>query len=152
MSVEECRDSAPLHLHWQWDSVICFNSWKACEETGQDQAWFVPSCGGRFCSRVCWRAWRAKVPHWSEGALKKLAVCWGFKALSSLYCHILNEGVALGFSFDPLQFSVGEVPWKNNQPVFQFVPVNSIMRLLRNSWIKYFESSYIWHWKLDKES
>lgn len=49
--------------------------------------------------------------------LKELTAFGGFKVLSSLYCHIFREGIVLGFSFDPLQFSGGKVPWKNIFPV-----------------------------------
>lgn len=38
-----------------------------------------------------------------------------------------------GAPLDPLQFSVGEEPWKNKQPLFQLVPMNSVVRLLGNS-------------------
>lgn len=92
--------------------------------------------------------WHAKFPRCCAGSditLKKLTAFGGFKVLSSLYCHVFKEGIVPGFSFDPLQFSVGKVPWKNSQTFFQFAPIKGTKRLLRNSCIKDFQSSYILH-------
>lgn len=64
--------------------------------------------------------WHAKFTHSyarRDITLKELTAFGGFKVLSSLYCHIFREGIVWRFSFDPLQFSVGKVPWKNIFPV-----------------------------------